>query len=297
MGEMNGLLNHKEMSDYQQTFDKIIKSNPERRSVKPGNIYSFQLRVTQYSNDNHSDILGYGESTLVTISVVSPPLMTPNSLDIEPNCNQNYRSISRLLSISHTVSIFGVDSENHPLSYQFGYIEDDDFNPLFTSSMSYECSSSNIFLPVGRFEVFTNIMDSKWAMSQQTLECYITLSTYSECLDFEHDILHSIDSSSITDQQKYSFIFQQASIYLQYLYKYYHVDADDDDCIENSLDQILGSLNKYISTTLGNDNLCGTQYPIDLAQVMILWMNLVSSEQSLIMQFYVEPYQDLDDGT
>ena len=87
-------------------------------------------------------------------------------------------------------------------------------------------------------------------MNTESLICSIALETYSECIQFEENIVQYIQNQTVTTmQQEYSFIIQQSSTYLRYLYEYeslYYGAGTSDDCIENSLDQILWTLNNYL---------------------------------------------------
>ncbi len=287
--ELNGLLNTDKINEHRQTLhDNSLNLILSENVLESRQIYSFQLIVSQYSDDNKLNLIGYGESAPVSISVLSEPIILTNSFQIKPDCNAQYDSISELLSIKHSLSI-SADSEYGPLSYQFGYIDDNNY--YFNSFAIYDSFESNIYLPpIGQFEIFANIIDSKSSIINESVQCSITLASYSECIDFEDDIiLFMTNNSAVSVSQQYSFIFQQTNTYLQYLYKY----DENDDCIENSLDQILWSLNEYVVTS--SISLCNTYYPITLSQIMMLWMDLVTTKHELIIAFYVDSYSDLDD--
>ena len=290
--EVNGLLNEEQITEYQKTVDRnSLNLILEKGVLQPGEVYLFQLQVTQYSDDGVE--IGYGESPAVSISVLLPPTVLTNSLSIIPNCTAEYLNISELLSTTHSQSIYGANSENgDQLSYQFGYIKDNTSH-LFSSSVLYESQLESIYLPTGQFKIFANVIDSESSITTQSIQCSISLFTHRQCLDVRQDILNYIENNTLyTTQQKYSYILQQYSIYSQYLYGY----EPDDDCIETALQQIIYTLNKNLLPSDNNNDLCDTTYPITLTQIIKLCMNLITSTNELINVFYVKGYQDLDAG-
>ncbi len=282
--EINGLLSNADIINYKQSSNNSINLILKKGVLESGKIYEFQLIVKQYMNST-DNMIGYGISTPFTVNILPEPVILSGSFIIEPECNYQYSSITELLSKSYTLSLSG-DGDYGPLIYQFGYkYTDDIINYYFDSFVLYESTVSNIYLPIGDFLIFANVIDSRSSKISDTISCSITLETYSICLDFEGDIIEPflLNSPLIGLSEKYLYIFQQSANYLQYLYEYKGIN-DNDECIENSLRSILQILDEYI---LSNE-LCYSLHPILLSQTIILWMDLVQTQQDLIELFYVD---------
>ncbi len=128
------IINYKTISN--NSLNLVIKENV----LNAGEMYSFQLIVTQYivnnKNSNQKYIIGYGVSKSTDIYVINEPIIISGSFSITPDCNYEYKTISELLNTSYSITL----SENNEygiLSYQFGYVEKNKIN-YFHSSVLYE---------------------------------------------------------------------------------------------------------------------------------------------------------------
>eukprot|EP01084_Bolivina_argentea_P119893 212559_1 len=103
--ESNNLLCEEEIQKYKQTSynssNLIVKENV----LQSGEIYSFQLIVSQYKDINKKQKIGYCIFTPITITTLHKPHVIS-----QPNCNNKYENIKELISIPHTLSLFA-DSE------------------------------------------------------------------------------------------------------------------------------------------------------------------------------------------
>ncbi len=75
--------------------------------------------------------------------------------------------------MKHSLSLLA-DSQFTPLIYQFGYNYTNDMNNYFHSAeILYESSLSDIYLPIGEYNIFGNVIDSKSSMQSSYTQCSI----------------------------------------------------------------------------------------------------------------------------
>ena len=90
------------------------------------------------------------------------------------------------------------------------------------------------------------MINSVSARSTDYIQCSMGLSDYSQCIvdsyidDRKDDVTFGIDN-------KYSYIFSQINTYLAYLYNHYIPSNNDDECVQESTEQILITLDEYIT--------------------------------------------------
>ena len=223
--------------------------------------------------------IGYGESGIATVYILNEPKILADTFIIEPGCNQEYSSISELLGTPHTISLLA-DGDYTPLLYQFGYQIQDGIDTeinYFDSSLLYCSFISNIYLPIGDYNIFGNVIDTKSSTVSEKIACSVSLRSYTECIDFKGEIVDPYLERSISSFSKYSFVYQQANNYLGYFSQF----NGDRDCIIDSLTEIIDILAEYPA-------FCESMYPVGLSQAMKSLIDLVSSDQDLIAIFYLK---------
>lgn len=288
--EVNGLLNRTEIQSYREnlysnSIDLMLKPN----ALKRGKLYSFKLVVTQYRyplNTNSEkrrlsdqEIIGYGESLPKDIYVFDAAIIHHNSFQIDPQCVNVYESIHELLATTHILSI-SADDDYVPLLYQFGYNTDDVGTHYFHALLLTNAYIHDLYLPLGSFTIFGNVINDKSSINTAYIECSITLLNYSKCIvswkakvietyfkENEGDITFSTDD-------KYFYIFYQTNAYLNYLQYHYIPHNNDDECIKESIAQILFALDEYI----GLNDMCSVhkKWIISLSQTMSLLLTLIN---------------------
>eukprot|EP01083_Nonionella_stella_P056163 148065_1 len=247
-----------------------------------GETYSFQLYVTQYDAEDMQNVIGYGVSQPVSIYILNEPKIFDGSFQMDPPCDAvEYESILELLSAPYSLSL-SADGAHTPLLYVFGYEEEDEMY-YFDSSNMYEPSLSNVYLPIGDFNIFVDVSDAKSSTISDHMTCSVSLKSNAICLDLATDIIEPyfasnpvISSSAIT-----SYILGQSIHYLQYLYQHYEEETDADTCIEMSLQSVLDIIYQYTS----NAEFCGhhsRSISILLSEAVTMWMRLVITNPSFI---------------
>ncbi len=274
--EVNAELNADQIKENKQTSDNSSNLILKEGTLQSGKQYAFQLVISQYLNEDKQERIGYGISSIVDVYVLQELKILSNLFVIEPDCNMTYSSITTLLKTAYSLSI-SAHSDYTPLLYEFGYqydTKDNEYN-YFDSSLLYESSISDVFLPIGDFAIFANVIDSKSSVISKQLQCSITLTSYSECIDFKGDIIDIFIANSMSESQRYWYVYQQSNNLLQYLLKY----DGKQKCIQDTLTDIVDLLSVY-------NALCESSYHVLLSQTMVSLMDFISSENKFVDKFY-----------
>ena len=273
--ELNGLLSNDTINKYKKSTDNSPNLILAENTLNSGEIYSFQLIVSQYSN-SRPDRIGYGISTPINITTLSIPNIITGSFTITPDCRNRYESISELLSMPHTLSLSAHSVNVYTtLLYRFGYIQIDDIS-YFHSSTTAESTLSNVYFPVGDSEIFATVIDAELAENTETIQCSVELDTYSECIVDFAGFLNKTQSVNVHEHpqdvnatEQFAVICQISQYYVQYL-NYY--EGADNECMERSLRSILDALEEHVV----GDSLCWSDFVVLLSQTMRAWLGFVN---------------------
>ena len=89
--------------------------------------------------------------------------------------------------MGHSLSL-SADGDYTPLIYEFGYTQNTS-TFYFSSLIGYDSFISNVYLPIGDFDIFVNVIDSKSSRVSDFISCSIGLDSYSQCIAFKQDII------------------------------------------------------------------------------------------------------------
>ena len=232
-----------------------------------GETYIFQLNVTQW--DDTGDMIGFGESIPIEVYVLKAPTIVSDSFQIFDCKNVSFGVITDLLETKHEIRLLA-EGDYLPLLYQFGY-HDKYLHP----SLIPDAMISDVYLSVGESEIFVDVYDSKSAKVNARISCDVRLDSYSECPDFEDDIIlpYLAENIVLNEDEIGLFVLKQSMVYLEYLqYGLSHDYLDITSCVSTQLDVILFVLSEYFSSA----ELCSTSYAVLLSQIMTLWIDIAN---------------------
>eukprot|EP01083_Nonionella_stella_P074375 201749_1 len=283
--ELNGLLNQTEMNEYKETLhDNSMHLVLKQNVLRENEIYSFKLVVRQYESPLSDRLIGYGESEPVDILVLHTPEIHQNSFVIQPPCVRTYQSISDVLLTTYSLTISG-DDDDGTLSYQFEYTDDSDvvypFHPLPLS----ESTLNDIYLPfTGHFTLLGHVVNAESSVSTEYIDCSIVLLNHSQCIiHWKRDVIDTYTHDNQDDDDKYQYIFSQINAYLHYLHDDYVVN-DSDLCIEQSIAQILDTLDEHIA----HETCSISKWMVFLSTTMTVLLDLIDTADALRDTFYNE---------
>eukprot|EP01084_Bolivina_argentea_P151599 264603_1 len=268
--EVTNKLSNSQIFDYRVNGPNSIYLILQKNTLQSGNFYEFQLYV--YSNDNTMNIQSATASILIYVN--SPPLITENSMQINPGCNVFFNSLVESLQYFVHVSI-QAEGDYIPLLYQFdASLNEDEIIYLHSYRLS-EPYLNNIILPINcNFSVTAHVTDFEGATASDSIECcteVLISDNDDNCFSYQHDIIDAFfeNTELKTDSENNRYIFQTSINVLHFF-----PNIKDKECILNHLKEIINVLISHYESSFFNFCDSNNFLVIHLSQTLWIWFDM-----------------------